>query len=594
MNYIKKTLLAVIVALAVFALPCYGVGAEIRDIKINAVLLPDGSANITETWDVTVTDGTEYYLAHSNMGDMTVSNLSVSDETDTVFENIGAWDISRNMEQKAKKCGIVESSDGYELCWGIGSFGDHVFTVSYNVSGVVMEYTDNLDGFNYRFVNDELSSPPLNVMLTIEREGGTFTTDDTGIWAFGFRGNIEIVDGKIVAKSSEKFRNDSNMTVLARFEPNMFDSNNVQNITFASVKDRALVGSDYDPNPPPVNDPNHRPETGYYDNGPDTGIKMLFASLGALFVATIAWAIAASVKHSARIKKMNEEVNYFRDVPVDGDLLVANYLSEKYNLSVEKNAVIGAQLLRWVYGGTIEIIQTEEDKFFGGTKETTALKLCGKPANCGKMEELYDILVQAARDDGILQEREMEKWCSRNARTYSGFVDSLADAGFSKLYENGGMTKEPPREARAGFYKEVFTDAVCAVKNGGMVLSVKGMQGVAELMGLKKYLKDFTLINERQPKEVELWNDYLVFASLFGIADAVEKSFKSIYPEYFEMPENNYNGAMVLYTLNSFNRAAYRSAQQAQQASRSSGMGGSSSFGGGGGFSGGGSGGGSR
>ena len=47
-----------------------------------------------------------------------------------------------------------------------------------------------------------------------------------------------------------------------------------------------------------------------------------------------------------------------------------------------------------------------------------------------------------------------------------------------------------------------------------------------ELYGLFKYLKDYSLIKDRYPLEVKLWNEYLVFASLFGIAEKVSKEFK--------------------------------------------------------------------
>lgn len=46
------------------------------------------------------------------------------------------------------------------------------------------------------------------------------------------------------------------------------------------------------------------------------------------------------------------------------------------------------------------------------------------------------------------------------------------------------------------------------------------------LMGLKKYLKEYSKLKDRYPIELVLWNKYLVFASLFGIANKVAKEFK--------------------------------------------------------------------
>lgn len=54
----------------------------------------------------------------------------------------------------------------------------------------------------------------------------------------------------------------------------------------------------------------------------------------------------------------------------------------------------------------------------------------------------------------------------------------------------------------------------------------KYTQDQKEVLGLWKYLKDYSLIKDRYPIELSIWNEYLVFASLFDIADKVAKEFK--------------------------------------------------------------------
>ena len=46
------------------------------------------------------------------------------------------------------------------------------------------------------------------------------------------------------------------------------------------------------------------------------------------------------------------------------------------------------------------------------------------------------------------------------------------------------------------------------------------------LKGLEKYLKEYSLIKDRYPIEIALWDRYLVFATFFGIAKKVAKEFK--------------------------------------------------------------------
>ncbi|MCX8074800.1 MAG: DUF2207 domain-containing protein [Clostridia bacterium] len=74
-----------------------------------------------------------------------------------------------------------------------------------------------------------------------------------------------------------------------------------------------------------------------------------------------------------------------------------------------------------------------------------------------------------------------------------------------------------------------------------------------ELIGLKKYLKDYSLIKERYPIEIALWGKYLVFASLFGISDKVAKEFKE------ELIKQGYTEESIYMTYPILNIATYSS-----------------------------------
>ena len=107
------------------------------------------------------------------------------------------------------------------------------------------------------------------------------------------------------------------------------------------------------------------------------------------------------------------------------------------------------------------------------------------------------------------------------------------------------------------------------------------------IIGLKKFLEEMSSIDEKEVIEVKLWEEYLIFASILGIADKVQEQLGRLCPTFNE--ESQFDTMYTIYLVNSFSR---NSMYASQQASRSSGEGGSSSFGGGGGgFSGGGGGG---
>ena len=92
---------------------------------------------------------------------------------------------------------------------------------------------------------------------------------------------------------------------------------------------------------------------------------------------------------------------------------------------------------------------------------------------------------------------------------------------------------------------------------------------------------------------MKLWRGYLIFASLYGIADQVLKDFKQVCPEYFTLSQSMQqfqNGTPVVLwdTIGDTSRYMNRAASSYAAKSSSGGGGGHTSFGGGGGFSGGG------
>ena len=104
-------------------------------------------------------------------------------------------------------------------------------------------------------------------------------------------------------------------------------------------------------------------------------------------------------------------------------------------------------------------------------------------------------------------------------------------------------------------------------------------------------------MQERASQEAVLWHDYIVFASLYGIADKVAKELRDINPQALEtaMGMDYMTMNRVVFMSNSMaNSITSAVVSHAQTSTSVGGGGGFSSFGGGGGFSGGGFGGGSR
>ena len=65
----------------------------------------------------------------------------------------------------------------------------------------------------------------------------------------------------------------------------------------------------------------------------------------------------------------------------------------------------------------------------------------------------------------------------------------------------------------------------------------KGKELNQKLEGLKHYLKDYSLLSEREAKEIELWEDYLIYSVMFG----QNKKVIEEYEKYIEIEEDDGN-----------------------------------------------------
>ena len=524
----------------------------LKDLDICVVLSRNGDARITETRRMGIdSEGTECYIVIGNLNGSEIRDLTVSDETGLTFTNTGSWDIDRSRSWKEGKCGVVTKHDGYELCWGLGESGERTYTASYTVTRLVKGY-DDADGFNYMFVAQGVSPLPDHVKLTIEPEDTLrFTTENTGVWGFRYQGEVGFYDYRVVAESSEPFESRSAMVVMCRFNKGMFEPADIRGGSFDSIKEQAFEGSDY------TSDEEWTWE--------DTLI-LIALIIGFLVVPFVSLVWYIIYVWRAR-KKANKDLLWYRDIPMNGDLQQANDMLNAYKyFKTDYNNLLSACILKLINLGGITIEQHLNEK--GKNVQNFVIHELKDFDNLPiLLRKVHQIFQKAAGSDTILEPKELKTFMKSN------YNQSVTDSFINTLHTKTKLSS----------YKDRLDE-------------------VRQVFGLKKYLKEFSLIDERHVQEVSLWKDYMIYATLFGIADQVIKDMKQINPEYFNMDQvaNQMADDMTLPTIystmhNSTARAAMSKAErEAAREARTSGRGGHSSWHGGGGFSGGGFGGGVR
>ena len=560
--YRKLILVTSISLILVFA--CLPVFARnhVDKMDIDVTIHDNGSASITQRWVGTFDEGTEVYLPIEDKS-LSVRNLKVWKGSREYLEADG-WNVDWSFEQKKWRSGINRTAKGVELCFGISEYGESIYTFSYDIDPLVKSYIES-DGFNFQFVNSGMGTFPSDVNLRIQVEGGkNLSTGNARIWGFGYEGMTSFSeDGYAIAFSTSPLRGSNYMNVTLEIFKGLITPNVEINDTFENaVLNRALVGSSFE-------------ETLANESRQSFTTILFFA----LILFSFVYKIVLSTKRKLSLKKFYKEANYFRDTPNAGNLAMSHILYKDFDIWKNKDTnVIGAIIMKMINNGNLEPLQEKSYGFFGNEKVSTSLRV-GKEPEDPLLKELYNIIIKASGDDGVLQENELKKYAQQNYEALIEYIKSLDTKGHSALNQEG-----------------------CYLKVGGKKLAdlnEKGQKELSEVYGLRKFLDEFTLINERSITEGVIWEDLMVYATLFGIAEKVLSELKEVYPDKLVEVEKI---SHTYYVSDIYFRSLYFSTYNARRAAEiakaatmaAKGLGGMASLSGGGGFSGGGSGGGTR
>lgn len=517
---------------------------EMRSIDMNVFIDENGNANVTETWQYYSDSGTECYHSYKNLGNSKIKNLIVSDDVMT-YEILDGWDVNGSFDDKKYKCGINNTSDGIEICWGISEYGNKEYVVNYVITNFVSELNDSQMAY-WELIPQ--GTAPQEASITIWSE---LDYEDTlPVWGYGnYGGFCYVADGKIEMKSDGALDDDEYMTILVKFSNGMFNCVEKIDEDFEYYYDLSVENAEK------------------YQEDDVTGtlaVIIFFMITVFTFILSIA---VISMQENVKVEKSDiksmKSAPLYRDIPCNGNVERAFYISVLYKLTRKDADLFGALLLKWL---KMDLISIQPD--LRGKKKAIVLKNTGdsNDFDSQKEKEIYNMMKVASKDD-VLSQGEFEKWCNKNYNKIFKWLENVKKEEIDELVKEGKITKLKKNKYQAE--STLTKDAM-------------------ELAGLKNFLKEYTLIKERTPIEVKMFEEYLIYAQIFGIAKEVQKAFKDLYPDIVaESCYSTYDNINFIYM---YSNSAMESAARAQANAYNSGGGGFSSGGGGGGsFGGGGS-----
>lgn len=566
MNKARKNMLFSFIILCSFFFSIIQVSANsISKIDMDVYLDSNGNVTITEVWNAYLSQGTEGYRPYTKLGNSSISNFSVSDDSGRTYDSLSYWNTSASFDSKAYKSGIHNISNGVELCWGISSYGNRTYTLKYDISNFVTQYTDT-QGIYFNFLNLDQSIGSARITIHSDTP---FSLDNARIWAFGNNGSINFENGNIVLDSGGGLSSSQYMVALVRFESNLFNTTNKSSSSFDSIYDSAF--SD-------VTDPSYTGNNSSKEKKPFSLGRLLFAIIAVILYGLLnplTWIIGfwilgkvkgknwlwGSGKVSGqlnfgqygKILPSDSQINYWREIPCNKDLGRAYWVCSQYNVVSEKTlrqGIIGAILLKWIRNGYVTVSKTKKG-LFSFKDNNYAIDFTKMTHADNEIENsLFEMLVSAAGFNKILEAKEFSKWSKKNYYKVNSWFSTINYKEQKYLEQQGLITNTT--EETAGMFGKTRT---ITVKNFNPQLREDAIQ----MKGLKKFLLDFSMMPEREYFEVHIWEEYLIFAQLLGIADKVEEQFSKLYPNFNQ--ETRLNTEITTIAVRSMAEICYEGVQ---------------------------------
>lgn len=573
---------------------------EIERLDIVANIERDGSLEVEERviYDIGKINGILYNIDALGYGKFT--------DLQIFYEDDGEFKQARNNTAPSEGNFTVSVDDGlYKIKLYAPSQNERKeFIFRYNLTRGVTVYRD-IAQLNRKMVGKEWQNSIGNISVTVNLPENVKKDD---IYAFGhgpLTGNIEILDGKSVRYTLNDYRPGEFLEVNLLFPKNILTSFNP-----LLMKNKSALKEILDMEgklAKEANDARKRAIIGFY--------------LGrVVLVLAVAWwlflVVFIYLKNSKRYKVENEYGEYFRELPDDYSPSIAGTL-------VSRNLYPSG---RELFAMLLDLVRKGHLKLEEGEKTTTLiLQESGKPLS----EEEKFILNWYIRELGdgekiILESVEASIKGRGGAKEFNRNYERWRTIVYSDMLEkNLKMDKRDKFSTSLG----IFTGIAYFIGGGMLVVyfqselfilmillgfillpytfsrkraSLEKEKAISRWEAFKKFLVDYSNLEEAKLASIELWEHYFVYAVALGVAEKVAKGYSKIMSKKGEEStiiggrgyRNNSFMNMYLYShaFRSMERNTSFVAQRAMESVARSSR--SSARGRGGGFSGGSSGGG--
>ena len=576
-KYIKRSIIMAIVIIVLIALSgdLFSKKQIMDRLNYEIILNEDGSAIITETWDV--------YISHTNTLFRTFEKSNKYGEiTDVKIKDLSTGkmleQIDEEMYHVTTNCyyALYTEPRIFEIAWGTGmeyKIGKKQYQISYKVTNAINSYKD-CEEFYWKLLSEDNGIPVKKVTGTILMPKNVENINNLKVWGHGpLNGEINVISNNMIEFSVDNLGIRRMLEVRAVTSEDMFD------VSDSKIRNYRYLNQIIDEETEEANNSNNY-------------TKYLYIVIIAIYSTAIIINILQSIK-SYKISKrkddgiIHSDLKYYRDIPREDKVTppeaVYIYYFDKDNDEIIhfQSNIVSAIILNLTLKGYIRL-RTEDKNVY--------IKILKNGDNLNKDEKaIYEILEGTSEGEEEFEIGKINDFAKNHYSKYSQLINKMVNSARESLYAQKLVDKANKKAYRKavkakstysfimgaiqfitiafligllpifnraytvifgiGFRSNFITIALIILpfiitlliklklrsktQNKIAILTQKGTEEQEQWKALVRFIEEYSMLEEREIPELAIWEKYLVYATAFGIADKAIEQMKAKYPEVF-------------------------------------------------------------
>lgn len=592
----------------------------LNKLEFYANINSDGSMNVTEIWDIDISNTNTLY-----------KTFKTDREKYSGIQNVEVIEITNGQNKKMNKTnellwhldkdsyyGLKNDNGDFEIAWGVGLDNGketRKYKISYKVNDMISKYNDYAELY-WQFIGEDFEIDAKKITATINLPEKVKNKEDIKVW-----GHTEDLNGEIYATDSDKIEFEINNFISGKYVEirTLFPTELINEAN--KLYNKEILGAAIKEETKWVDEANAKRRQRDSQNLIITLVVTLVS------VALGTYSIKKAIKLSNEVKenkkyKSTYSGEYFRDIPRENATPAqALHIYKETITGFSENdigKIISSTLLDLSLKKYINFNVEKENK-----KEKITIEIINENIEQLSSDEkvVFEFLQKACEDNKKITVKELEKYikklengkiialktklnhCTKEELVKEKIYDLEEEKKYKKYTSENSLCIIIMFIAIMGFFilmqqaniigiailvMLIISEIVALQINQKSIKKInvytqKGINEKKQWKDLRKYMKDFSRLNEREIPEIIIWEKFLVFATVFNIADKVLEQLKIVYPNIEKNLSINNYGYMYLMMNTNFSRSFTNAINNSISSAYSSASGGGGGFSGGGG-----------